>query len=169
MVTVFEAAAQLIGVAATAVAIEELVRFGATRAAKRAGAGPTVIRDIGTATRLIALIVVLSAVFRVTGFASDLSLLTFSGIGALVVTLALQTTLTNVISGILLFSDGAVRLHDQVEYSGVKGRVERVALRNTWIKTQEGAIAIVSNSSLSSGPLINRSAMERISKKYAIE
>jgi hypothetical protein len=32
-----------------------------------------------------------------------------------------------------------------------------------------GAIAVISNTSLASGPLINHSAAERLSKKYGIE
>ncbi len=45
----------------------------------------------------------------------------------------------------------------------------RIGLRNTWVKTKEGHITVVSNTSLSNGPLINHTATERLSKKYAIE
>jgi small-conductance mechanosensitive channel len=169
MVTDLQAAAQLISVSVGTVALEELVRAGSVRVAKRAGVGRTAIRDLGAALRLIAVVVIVSAFFRITGFASELDVLTLSGIAALTVTLALQTTLSNVISGILLFYDGSVRLHDEVEYSGIKGKVERVSLRATWIKTQDGRIVVVSNSTLSNGPLIIHSATERLSKRYAIE
>ncbi|MDA4112859.1 MAG: mechanosensitive ion channel family protein [Thaumarchaeota archaeon] len=83
--------------------------------------------------------------------------------------LALQTTLANIISGILKLSDGAIHAGDVIEYGGAKGRVVRIALRNTWIKTESGSIAVVSNTSLSNGSLINHSAVRRLSKKYAIE
>ncbi|MDA4118901.1 MAG: mechanosensitive ion channel family protein, partial [Thaumarchaeota archaeon] len=89
-----------------------------------------------------------------------------SGVMAVAISLALQTTLSNVISGILLFNDGVIRLDDTIEYSSTRGTVVRVGLRNTWIKTEEGTIAVVSNSSLSSGPLVNRSATERLNRKY---
>jgi small conductance mechanosensitive channel len=104
-----------------------------------------------------------------TGLASEFTALTLSGIGALAVSLALQNTLSNIISGIFLFSDGLIHLNDIVEYSSVRGKVVRIALRNTWIKMDSGEIAVISNSLLSGGPLINHSATARLSKKYAIE
>jgi small-conductance mechanosensitive channel len=164
--------ALVLGTAATAIAtffIEELISSIIRRAAKTAGAGPTVIRDVVTALRVIAVLVVLSEILSITGLASEFTALTISGVGALAVSLALQTTLSNIISGILLLHDGVVRLNDMVEFGSVKGRVVRLALRNTWIKTDSGMIAVVSNSNLSSGPLINHSATARLSRKYAIE
>ena len=63
--------------------VEELIRAATTGAAKRAGAGPTVVRDIGTAFRLVAVVAIISAVLRITGVASEFTALTFSGIAAL--------------------------------------------------------------------------------------
>jgi len=156
-------------IAAGAILIEESLSIIIRRAVKLAGASSSVIRDIGVSLRIIAVVAIVSGILSITGLASEFSVLTISGIGAIVVSLALQTTLTNVISGILLFTDGIVRLNDEIEYSGTKGRVVRVALRNTWIKREDGTIAVVSNSSLSSGPLINHTASARLSKKYAFE
>ena len=149
--------------------IEEAISLIIRRAAKAAGASPTVIRDVATGLRVIAGLVILSGILSLTGLASEFTTLTISGIGALAVSLALQTTLSNIISGILLFHDGVLRLNDTVEFGSVKGRVIRLALRNTWIRMDSGLIAVVSNSNLSSGPLINHSATARLSKKYAIE
>src|SRR5207244_12264538 len=79
----------------------------------------------------------------VLGLGSIFSFLTLSGIAGLAISLALQNTLTNIISGILILSDGVLRLHDSVEYSGVKGRVVKIGLRATWVRTDSGDIAIV--------------------------
>ena len=149
--------------------IEEFISSVIKRAVKIAGTSPTVIRDFGVAMRIIAVLVILYGVFSLVGLASEFSALTISGIGALTVSLALQNTLSNVISGILLLQDGAIHLNDTVEYGSVKGSVVRLALRNTWIKMDSGSIAVVSNSGLAYGPLINHSATERLSRKYAIE
>ena len=148
---------------------EELISFVVRRAAKTARAGPTVLRDIRTGMRLIALVLILSNILSVAGLSSLFTTLTISGILAVAVSLALQTTLSNVISGLLLFSDGVLRLGDTVEYSSTKGKVVRIGLRNTWIKTEPGHLVVVSNSSLSGGPLTNHTATERLSKKYAFE
>ena len=145
--------------------INRVIRLGA----KKAGTNPTVIRDIGVAMRVIAVLVIVTVILSLTGLASEFTAITISGIGALAVSLALQATLSNIISGILMFHDGVIHLNDTVEYGSVKGKVVRLALRNTWVKMDSGKIAVISNSSLASGPLINHSATERLSKKYAIE
>ncbi|HEV2389610.1 MAG TPA: mechanosensitive ion channel domain-containing protein [Nitrososphaerales archaeon] len=146
---------------------EETLSFLVRRIVRRAGAGPTVTRDIGVSFRVIAAALVLSNVLSYSGLSSLFTGLTVSAVVALGISLALQTTLSNVISGLLLFSDGVLRLNDTIEYSGTKGQVVRIGLRNTWIKTNEGHITVVSNTSLSNGPLINHTATARLSKKFA--
>jgi small conductance mechanosensitive channel len=151
------------------VLFEEAISSVIRRAAKVAGTSPTVIRDVVVALRVIAVLIILAGILSLTGLASEFTALTISGIGALAVSIALQNTLSNVVSGVLLLYDGVIHLNDSVEYGSVKGKIVRLALRNTWIKTDSGNIAVISNSLLSSGPLINHSATERLSKKYAIE
>jgi small-conductance mechanosensitive channel len=155
-------------IAAITFASVEFLSLLIRRGAKLAGVGPTVLRDIREGMRIIALVIIVSGIVSLTGLASEFTALTISGIGGLALSLALQTTLTNFISGILLIRDGVIRLGDSIEYSGVKGTVVRVALRNAWIVQEDGSIAVVSNASLSSGPLINHSATERLKKKYAV-
>ena len=145
--------------------ISRVIRHGA----KKAGTNPTVIRDIAVAMRVIAVLVIVTMILSLTGLASEFTTITISGIGALAVSLALQNTLSNILSGILMFHDGLIHLNDTVEYGSVKGKVVRLAMRNTWIKMDSGKIAVISNSLLASGPLINHSATERISRKYAID
>jgi len=169
MISILALVIGAIVIAAGAILIEESISFVIRRAAKLAGANPTVTRDIRASLRVIALLAIVSGILSITGLASEFTALTISGIGALAVSLALQTTLSNIISGILLFTDGIIRLNDEIEYSGISGRVVRVALRNTWIRKEDGALAVVSNSSLSSGPLVNHTALARLSKRYALE
>ena len=151
------------------VLIEEGISRIIKHGAKKAGTNPTVIRDIAVAMRVIAVLVIVTVILSLTGLASEFTTITISGIGALAVSLALQNTLSNILSGILMFHDGLIHLNDTVEYGSIKGKVVRLAMRNTWIKMDSGKIAVISNSLLSSGPLINHSATERISRKYAID
>jgi small conductance mechanosensitive channel len=148
---------------------EELLSFVIRGIARRAGAAATVTRDIGASLRIIALALVLSDILSFSGLSSLFTGLTVSAVLAVAVSLALQTTLSNVIAGILLLSDGVVRLHDTIEYSGAKGEVVRIGLRNTWIKTADGYITVIGNSSLAGGPLINHTATERLSRKYDLD
>jgi small conductance mechanosensitive channel len=160
--------AAIIGIGVGIFVTEEILSFVIRRVARRAGAGPTVTRDIGASLRVVAFALILSDFLSFSGLSSLFTGLTVSAVVAVAVSLALQTTLSNVISGILLFSDGVLRLNDTIEYSGARGEVVRIGLRNTWVKTKEGHIAVISNSQLSNGPLVNHSATDRLAKKYAI-
>lgn len=151
------------------VLIEEGISSLIRRSSRVAGTSPTVIRDVIVAMRIIAILVIITGILSLAGLSSEFTTLTISGIGALAVSLALQNTLSNIISGIFLLSSGVIHLNDIVEYGSVKGKVVRLSLRNTWIKMDSGKIAVISNSLLSSGPLIIHSATARLSKKYAIE
>lgn len=150
----------------TTFVVAEVLSLVIRRAAKIAGAGQTVIRDLREGARIIALLIAVSGVLTFTGLASEFTALTISGVAGLALSLALQSTLSNVISGMLMINDGVLRIGDSIEYGGIKGTVVRVALRNCWIKQADGSIVVVSNSSLSSGPLVNRTAIERLKKKY---
>lgn len=161
--------AGIVVIAAGVFAVEEVLRFVIIRVARRAGADGTVARDVGYSMRLVAVALVLSNVLSYSGLSSLFTGLTVSAVVAVAISLALQTTLTNVISGILLFSDGTLRLGDTVEFSGIKGKVVRIGLRNTWVKTEHGHLAVIGNANLSSGPLTNHSATERLSKRYAFD
>ncbi len=157
--------AQATGTIVGSYLIAELLIRVITRAAKRAHASPTVIRSVREGLSILWIVLSTAGVLSLTGIASQFSALTISGLVGLAISLALQTTLSNMISGILLFNDGALRLNDMVEYSGIKGKVVKVALRNTWVRMDDGNLAIISNSSLSSGPLVNFTAGKRLEKK----
>lgn len=132
------------------------------RVARRAGAQPATLDAIRNWLLLLWGVAAFYLVATATGFTSLLSLLTFSGVIGLIISLALQNTLTNIICGLLLITDGALRTGDQIEYSGTKGKVVRIALRNTWVLTDGGAIAVIGNASLAGGPLVNHSARSRV-------
>ena len=140
----------------------ELFRRGLTAIAKRAGASKTLVRTIRDGIRITWIVIGVASVLIITGVASQFQALTVTGLAGLTISLALQTTLSNIIAGVLLFSDKTLRLHDEIAYSGIKGTVVRVGLRSTLIRTQEGTIAIISNSTLLGGPFINYSAEERL-------
>ena len=160
--------AQVASVIAGSWLVAELLIRLITRGAKRAGASADLIRSVREALSILWIIFVAVGLVSVTGIGSIFSFLTLSGIAGLAISLALQNTLTNIISGILILSDGVLRLHDSVEYSGVKGRVVKIGLRATWVKTDSGDIAIISNNYLANGPLVNFTASERLERKLRL-
>jgi len=151
-------------VVGSALFTEALIR-GLSRLVRRAGAHAGLARSIREAFTVIWITLAVVAILSVTGVASEFSFLTISGIVGLTASLALQNTLSNIISGVLLLSDGVLRLDDSVEYSGVKGVVVKIGLRATWVKTDQGDIAVISNNYLMNGPLVNHTATQRLQRK----
>lgn len=143
---------------------EVLIR-GLSGLVKRAGGHAGLARSIREGFTLLWITLAAVGILSVSGIASEFSFLTISGIVGLAVSLALQNTLSNVISGVLLLSDGVLRLDDSVEYSGVKGVVVKIGLRATWVKTERGDIAVISNNYLVNGPLVNHTATQRLERK----
>jgi small conductance mechanosensitive channel len=154
----------LLIIVGSALFTEALIR-GLSRLVRRAGAHAGLARSIREGFTLIWITLAGVAILSVTGIASEFSFFTISGIVGLAVSLALQNTLSNIISGVLLLSDGVLRLDDSVEYSGVKGVVVKIGLRATWVKTDRGDIAVISNNYLVNGPLINHTATQRLERK----
>jgi small-conductance mechanosensitive channel len=139
-------------------------RFG-----KRAGLRETTLISIRDISRAIWVVLAIVGVAFYTGLTSDLTVLAVSTVGGLILSLALQATLSNVIAGIFMFEDGTLRVGDEVTYSGIKGTVVRIALRTTWIITEMGVIVAVSNSNLMGGPLTIHTATTRLVPKYHLE
>ena len=141
-----------------------LVQF-VTHAARRAGVTQGQVRLIKEGIRSIFAVLAIIAVVNISGLTSDITTLTISAISAVVLSLGLQATLSNVISGFLVLLDNTLRISDSIEYGGIKGEVVKIGLRNVWVKTAEGNLVIISNSQIANGPLINYSASERLLKK----
>jgi small-conductance mechanosensitive channel len=67
-----------------------------------------------------------------------------------------------------MYRDGILRIGDHIEFGSVKGEVVKLNLRTTWVKNGDGDIAIIGNSNLSAGPIINRTAKGRLAKKLSV-
>jgi small-conductance mechanosensitive channel len=96
------------------------------------------------------------------GVTSDVLTALAVGVIALVISLGLQSTISNMVSGVFLLQDGAVRVGDYIEHFAIKGVVVRVALRNTWVRTETGQVAVIGNTKLADGPTLNRDLAARM-------
>ncbi len=70
------------------------------------------------------------------------------GVAGLTIGFALRDTLSNIISGILVFLDRPFTIDDLVEIDGNYGRVDRITLRTTRIVTNDGKMLAVPNSEI---------------------
>jgi small conductance mechanosensitive channel len=154
-------------VAATGLLVEGLIRL-LVWDSKRRESPVLTQRTIRRLLRIVWLAIAANLVLGVFQIQSVLSVAAISGIAALAVTLSLQTMLSNMVAGLLLVRDGALRLGDEIEFSGVRGKIVMIALRNTWVVTEAGDIAIIGNSALQSGPLINHTATQRLIRRYEL-
>ena len=162
-VTVAELVVVLAGIAVVGALVTRLVRS----VVLRAGASKSVATSVTQWMGVLMILAGVGAVTAVAGLSSYLTTLTLSGIAGLAISLALQNTISNVISGVLLQHDGVVRLGDDIQYGlgGVRGEVVRLSLRTTWLKTKDGVVVVLSNSSIAAGPVLNYSSIARLEKR----
>lgn len=88
------------------------------------------------------------------------SFVTLLGGAAVAVSLALQNSLSNVASGLLLLFNHPFKVGDYVEVNGMGGTVDSIQLLNTALITPDQKRMIVPNATMTSQTLINYSAQQ---------
>lgn len=87
-------------------------------------------------------------------------LIAILGGAALAVALALQSSLSNFASGVMLVGFRPFTRDHFVEAGGVSGTVMRVGMFNTELKTPDNRFIVVPNSTITSSPITNYSAYD---------
>jgi small-conductance mechanosensitive channel/CRP-like cAMP-binding protein len=115
---------------------------------------------------LLAALIYLSAMFAIVAYVFDLplkGLLATSGALAIIIGLALQSSLGDVFSGIVLNLEGPYRVGDWVILDGaVQGTVIETNWRATHILTASQDVAIVPNSIIAKSKLVNCSSPSKV-------
>lgn len=126
--------------------------------------GALLLRRVGHAARLlqdvIGALVFLGAIIAAAGYVLDLpvkGLLATSGVVAIVVGLALQSTLSDVFSGIVLNTTKPYQLGDWISIDGIDGKVVEIDWRSTYLQTGQGSLAVVPNSLVAKAKVLNLS------------
>jgi MscS family membrane protein len=83
------------------------------------------------------------------------------GVGGIAVALAAQKTLENVLAGISLIADEAVRVGDTLKVGDVVGTVEELGLRSTRIRTLDRTVVCVPNGQIANMSLETISARDK--------
>jgi MscS family membrane protein len=83
------------------------------------------------------------------------------GIGGIAVALAAQKTLENVIAGLSLIFDEAVRVGDALKFGETVGTVDYIGLRSTRIRTLDRTILSVPNGQIASAGIETLSARDK--------
>ena len=103
---------------------------------------------IGNAIKYIAIIACVLAILSAFGVDTS-TLVTASGILALIVGLGCQALVSDIVAGIFMIFEGDIKVGDVVVINGWRGTVRQVGLRRTKIEDAVGNINIVNNSSIS--------------------
>lgn len=90
-----------------------------------------------------------------------LGLLTGLGAGSVVVGLAAQSTVENVLGGFTLYADKPFRVGDLVEFGGVRGHVEAIGQRSTRIRKLDGTLFNVPNANIAKSTVTNFTEREQ--------
>jgi small conductance mechanosensitive channel len=98
-------------------------------------------RDVAT---ILVLIAVIATALQLFGL--DVGLVFASaGVLALFVSVSAQTIIRDYIGGILIIAEDHFRVGDKIEVGGKRGQVERVTLRLTYLRDEDGTLHLVSN------------------------
>ncbi|MEC7119647.1 MAG: mechanosensitive ion channel family protein [Pseudomonadota bacterium] len=109
---------------------------------------------------------ILSVMIVVLGFAAVLAQFGFNivsivaglGIVGLAVGFAAQSTLANFIAGITILMERPFRIGDWVRINNNEGKIIRIALRTTHLKTRDNISVIIPNQTVASSVLVNLTA-----------
>ena len=89
------------------------------------------------------------------------SLVAVIGAAGLAVGLALQGSLSNFASGVLMVLFRPCRVGDFIEAAGVAGVVDEITIFSTRLRTGDNKVIIAPNSSIMNGTITNYSALEK--------
>lgn len=102
------------------------------------------------------IIISVAAVIILSEFNYDINgLITGLGLGGLTVALAAQNVAANFVGGLVIVLERPFEIGDSIATPDVTGTVEAINLRSTSIRTSDGAITVVPNSTLSDSVITN--------------
>lgn len=77
------------------------------------------------------------------------------GIGGLALAMAAKDTVSNIFGGFTIFTDQPFKINDRIKVSGYDGTVKEIGVRSTRLKTLEGRIVTIPNSTFAEQPVEN--------------
>jgi small conductance mechanosensitive channel len=125
----------------------------------------TVNRLLSNIASAVFILIILFLVLGILNLDTALkSLLAGAGVAGLAIGLALQDPIINLFSGIMMSSRNSFNIGDLIESNGHTGKIEKLSLRSTIIKTLQGQEVVIPNKMIYENPLKNymTSGMRRI-------
>lgn len=116
-------------------------------------------RSITTTIMFVGLLSALLVIPQVRAVAGGL--LASSAVIGIVVGFASQRTLGNFVAGLLIAFTQPVRLGDEVELAGTRGKVEEIGLIYTFVRTDDDDRLVIPNETLASDTILNSTIRSR--------
>lgn len=123
------------------------------------GIDNAVVGFVGSITHVVLMVVVLIAAMSQLGVDTT-SLVAVIGAAGLAVGLALQGSLSNFASGVLIVVLRPFKSGDFIEAGGSAGSVVDIQIFSTTLKTPDNKIVIIPNAAITGGPITNFSAQD---------
>jgi small conductance mechanosensitive channel len=140
------------------IGISVLVRL-IGRMLKRSNADETLVKFLISLTRITLLTFLFIMVLGALGVQTA-SFIAVLGAAGLAVGFALQGSLSNFASGVMLIIFRPFKAGDYVEAGGTSGTVEQIAIFSTIMKTPDNKRVIIPNSKITGDTITNYSAMD---------
>lgn len=123
---------------------------------KQRGVDPTVGGFVTNILFVVLLVMIIIAALAQLGIPTA-QFIAVIGAAGLAIGLALQGSLSNFASGVLLVSFRPCKVGDYIEAAGVSGTVENITVFSTTLVTPDRRTITVPNSSVMGGPIVNYS------------
>ena len=131
-----------------------------TRLMEKNHADETLTRFVVSLARIALMIFVVLAALNTLGVETT-SFIAIIGAAGLAIGFALQGSLANFASGVMLIIFRPFKVGDYVEAGGTSGSVEAINIFNTILKTPDNKMVIIPNSNITGGNITNNSAKEQ--------
>lgn len=129
------------------------------KAFKRSGMDDTLSGFLCKIASILMVLVVIMAALGKLGI-NTTSFVAILGAAGLAVGLALQGSLANFASGVMIIFFRPYKVGDFIEAGGTKGIVEEISIFNTNMRTPQNQVVIVPNGQITGGTIVNYSVKE---------
>ena len=136
--------------------VANIIRQGVVKVMRHKGMDDAIISFVGSLLYGMLFFIVIVAAVSHLGFNTS-SLVAVVGAAGLAIGLALQGSLSNFASGVLLIMFKPFKSGDFVEVSGVAGIVEEILMFSTQLRTGDNKTVIIPNGAITGGTITNYS------------
>lgn len=141
--------------------IKHLVRKAATKTLQ-----PTAVNIITKAITYIFYVIIVMYILGLFGIKLS-AIWGAAGIAGVAIGFAAQTSVSNLISGLFVVTDKAMKAGDFIEVAGISGTVESIGIISVKIKTVDNQMIRIPNSTIINSNLVNYSTNEN--RRYVFE